>query len=76
MRTINVLLPEFREPTFKTAEEAIADGDRRSRSALALKVRGTKSPTFDGTPLNFSRSSMGNPADFESAVRKTFSRRS
>jgi hypothetical protein len=42
MRTINVLLPEFREPTFRTAEEAIADGDRRSRSEVALKIRGHK----------------------------------
>jgi hypothetical protein len=40
MKTINVLLPEFLEPTFKTAEEAIADGDRRSRSEVALKIRG------------------------------------
>src|ERR1700734_2898570 len=42
MKTIDVLFPKFREPTFRTAEEAIADGARRSRSELGLQVRNQK----------------------------------
>ncbi len=42
MRTIDVSFPEFRDPTFNTAQEAIAETARRSRGPLSLAVRGQR----------------------------------
>ena len=42
IKTINVALPEFRDPTFKTPQEAIAETARRSKGPVSVAVRGRR----------------------------------
>jgi hypothetical protein len=42
IKTINVTVPGFRDPTFKTAQEAIAETARRSRGPVSVAVRGQR----------------------------------
>jgi len=53
MKTINVVMPPFREPTFGSPEEAIADGRRRDNNAVSNTLRGLRVQAVSWSDTDF-----------------------